>query len=423
MEEFDQSSSKKKIVFIKEYLNEIIRNIKPKKIMPSKENNKIEAIDKKNKDQIDTKKLLKKRNAGIDLIRIITMFGIVYAHLLFAGNVIPKYNRYKKKLIKLFTYFFYNNNGFALISGVIGYKSIKYSNLLYLWLYVVFYSVGIRYYYLKCKQGARINGALYADYYPVIYNRYWYFSSYFGMFIFLPAVNKGLQYLSKPEFKLLVMSILCIFVFWVNYINFRIDVFKLNGGKSPIWLLCLYIVGVYIGRFNLVYTGIKRYIIILIYLFIYLFLSFIYNKYIDYTIININGNYKTILRNFIKKLMNASFNGFIRTMQAIIIILFFLQLKYNKYLSKFITFFGPLTFGVYLIHDNVNVRNNYIKTIFIRESNSLTFNEVIKMIFFKSKKLFLECIIIEYLRHLLFTILKIRKICILIEKIVFKIFS
>ena len=119
--------------------------------------------------------------------------------------------------------------------------------------------------------------------------------------------------------------------------------------------------------------------------------------------------------------MTKNLNGFIRTIEAIIIILFFLQLEYYKYLSKFITFLGPLTFGVYLIHANVNVNNNYIRPIFTKESDNLTSNEVIKMMIFKSLKIFLECIIIEYLRHLLFTILKIRKICISIEKIVFKI--
>ena len=121
--------------------------------------------------------------------------------------------------------------------------------------------------------------------------------------------------------------------------------------------------------------------------------------------------------------MNKNLNGFIRTVQAIIIILFFLQFKYNIYLSKFITFFGPLSFGVYLIHINVNVYQNFLKEILIKESDNLTSNEVIKVIILKSVKFFLECIIIEYLRHLLFTILKIRKFCIHLEKIAFKIIS
>ena len=425
MEKFYQLSSKEtknKIGFIKDHLNKISGNIRSIKIKPSKERNKIKVKDLyKDKDQIGiTQKIIKKRNSGVDLIRIVTMIGIVYTHLLHQGKGLSKYNRYKKKLMCSYTYVFWHNNAFALLSGIVGYKSTKYSNLLYLWLYVVFYSVGIHYYYLKCKKGISIYGKFYKDYFPVIYYRYWYFSSYFGMFIFLPAVNKGLQYLNKPEFKLLVMSILCIFVFWFSYINNGMDVFRMNGGYSAIWLLCLFIIGAYIGKFNLVYAGIKRYIFAFIYLFIFLLLCSIYNKYIDYANTYINGNYKIKLRNFIytKKL-----NSFIRTIQAIIITLFFLQLEYNKYFSKFVTFFGPLTFGVYLIHINDNVNINYLRTILIRESDNLTFNEVIIMIIFKSIIFFLECIIIEYLRHLLFTMLKIRKIGIYIEQLVFKIIS
>jgi hypothetical protein len=297
------------------------------------------------------------------------------------------------------TFVFWHNNAFSLISGIVGYKSIKYFNLLYLWLCVVFYSLGIRYYYLKFKPGAIVIGKLYQEYFPVIYNRYWYFSSYFGMFLFLPAVNRGLQYLSKPEFKLLVISFFSIFIFWFNFNNYKNDVFSMRKGFSTIWLLCLYIIGVYIGKFNLVCKGIKRYIISLIYLFMFLFLCFIYNKYRDYTISYINGDYKIKLINFTKKLMPNIFNSVIKTTQAILISLFFLQLKYSENISKIITFFGPLTFGVYLIHLNDNVNKNYLMKILIKEPENLTSNEVVKMLIFKTIKFFFECIIIEYLRQ------------------------
>ena len=173
---------------------------------------------KDNKKQISMKKtqksIIKKRNAGIDLLRIISMIGIVYNHVLVQGKGIIKYNKYEIKIKNSLTYLFWHNNVYALISGVVGYKSTKYSNLFYLWLSVVFYSLGFHFYYLKCKKSARIYGHLYNEYYPVVYGRYWYFSSYFGMFIFLPAINKGVQYLNKPEFNLLVISIFGIYIFW-----------------------------------------------------------------------------------------------------------------------------------------------------------------------------------------------------------------
>ena len=245
-----------------------------------------------------------------------------------------------------------------------------------------------------------------------------FFSSYFGMFIFLPAINKGVQYLNKPEFNLLVMSIFGIYIFWNTYHNSKYDFFRICGGKSVIWLLCLYIMGVYIGKFKKIYTGIKKYIICFIYLFLFLFQSYIFNKYSNYKILVFNENYKTKMRNFI---ISDKLNSVIKTSQAILITLFFLQLTYNEFLSEFITFFGPLTFGVYLIHVNYNVIINYLSKLLDGEPYNLIYNEVIKMLFLKTIKYFIQCIIIEYLRHLLFTILKIRKICMLVEKIVFKI--
>ena len=416
--------NKKKLDLFKNYLKKIIQKIKPKKISPFKNNDKIETKDiyEDNKNQITTKNsIIKKRIASIDLLRIISMIGIVYNHVLFQGKGIYKYNIYKIKIKSSLTYIFWHNNVYSLISGIVGYKSTKYSNLFYLWLSAVFYSLGFHYYYLKYKKGARLFGELYAEYYPVVYGRYWYFSSYFGMFIFLPAINKGVQYLNKSEFNLLVMSIFGIFVFWHTYHNSKNDFFKISGGLSTIWLLCLYIMGAYIGKFNIKYTGKKKYIICFIYFLIFLLLCYINNKYINYRILDFNVNNKTKMTNFIKRLISDNSNSVVKTSQAFLITLFFLQLKYNKYLSKFFTFLGPLTFGVYLIHVNNNVIINYLSKLLDGESLYLTSNEVIIMLILKAIKVFIQCIIIEYLRHLLFTILKIRKICMFIEKTAFKI--
>ena len=281
--------------------------------------------------------------------------------------------------------------------------------------------MSIHYYYLKYKQGAIIKGGLYKECFPIIYVRYWYCTSYFGMFMFLPAINKGIQYLSKSEFKLLVMSIFSIFVFWQTYINNKFDSFLFNGGHSSIWLACLYIIGAYIGRFNVIFTGIKRYFFSFIYFFIFLMLCSLFNHFRDYKISGLSENYKIKLRNFIIRLMSRKLCHLIRTTLSLFITLFFLQLKYNKYLTKIITFCGPLTFGVYLIHFNSNVLHNCLGKILNQESYNLTANEVIKMLILKSLKLFIVCMAIEYLRHSLFSILKIRNICIYIEKIASKI--
>ena len=65
------------------------------------------------------------------------------------------------------------------------------------------------------------------------------------MYLFLPIVNKGIASLSQKEFKLVVMSIVGIFVIWRDYKNPRKDIFKLHSGYSLLWLLSLYIIGAY----------------------------------------------------------------------------------------------------------------------------------------------------------------------------------
>ena len=48
-----------------------------------------------------------------------------------------------------------------------------------------------------------------------------------------------------------------------------------------------------------------------------------------------------------------------------------LNLNNNKYLAKIICFFGPLIFGVYLIHDNEIVRGSIIRTIYDNKPKNL----------------------------------------------------
>ena len=88
----ESKNIKNKICCYKKYFNKIIIKQNLAKIKSSKESNKIEIQDYKN--QINNKqKTINKRNAGIDLIRIITMIGIVYTHILFEGKGIYKYSK------------------------------------------------------------------------------------------------------------------------------------------------------------------------------------------------------------------------------------------------------------------------------------------------------------------------------------------
>jgi hypothetical protein len=110
-----------------------------------------------NENLPDNKKV---RNHGIDFIRILAMYGIIINHIIYKKNTLSKFKAFKElKLLHILL--FWHNNGFAFISGFIGYKTHKYSNLFYLWIWVCFYSVIIHLFYLKYKSQFVINDRFY----------------------------------------------------------------------------------------------------------------------------------------------------------------------------------------------------------------------------------------------------------------------
>lgn len=102
--------------------------------------------------------------------------------------------------------------------------------------------------------------------------------------------------------------------------------------------------------------------------------------------------------------------------QSISLILIFTQINYNKYISKIITFFGPLTLGVYLIHCHEYIFTNIVFKLFQNYNNFLAFKTIIYLVILKSIGIFIICLIIDYFRYLIFKTLKIRNICIFIDK-------
>ena len=368
------------------------------------------------KNKFIKKDLIKKaRNPGIDLLRLLTMYCIVLNHFLYHGQGINHFYRYKTELLMIHSYTDWHNDAFILISGIVGYKTNKYSNLLYLWLQVTFYSVGIHKYATEYKKGFHVRQDIEKQYYPLIFSQYWYFTIYFGTYLYLPLINKGIEYLTKFELRLVIMSSLGILILWRDYKN-RNDMFNFHGGGSIPWFLLFYTIGGYIGKYKVNYNGFKRLILLFIYGSIYLIASHVYfkaciKKEYDFIIFD-----KKIEIPFeLRKMLNESYDSSLKIIQSISVCLFFLQIPYNKYIGKVISFFGPLAFGIYLIHDNNIIRENVISKLFINEKRNISIDSVLSIILIKALKVSLICLFIEYLRHLLFTILRIKKILTFIE--------
>lgn len=268
-----------------------------------------------------------------------------------------------------------------------------------------------------------IRDQFYNNLFPIIFERYWFFSSYFGMYLFLPIINKGIAYLTKTEFEICITSIIYIFVVWHDIMNLNHDTFRTNRGYSVLWLLTFYITGAYFGKYKIILFGIKKLCFCLISFLIYIYSSFLFYQ-IHYCQLNsLKGNYKIKIIIKLRKLLTRNFDSNFKVIQTISIIFFLLQLKFNEHFGKIISFIGNLTFGVYLIHHNQYIKNDIMCNLFNNEKNNISLLSVYKLFLTKSLFVFIICIIIDYLRYFLFNLLKIRKICILLETKIFKLFN
>ena len=340
------------------------------------------------------------------------MYMIIINHYIYFGEAFKKYPQHKKYLIPFHNLTDWSNNGFALISGIVGYKTNRYSNLVYLWLTIFFYSFGIHLFILLFKKNFIIKNGILVEIFPIIFKRYWYCTAYFGMYLYLPIINKGISCLTKFEFKLVVMSTLGIFVLWRDLKNPDRDVFDLRAGNSMIWLLTYYLTGAYIGKYKTDYSGLKKYIFYFLCLFVYFFPTYLYN------ILNNNqqNERRSYLKNILRQMLTKRYDSFFKISQSISACLFFMQINYNKYITKIICFLGPLAFGIYLIHTHPILIINSLKHIFDDAQNNISLNSIILLLLLKSLKIFLVCIIIDYFRNMIFTKLKLKKILISIEE-------
>ncbi len=355
---------------------------------------------------------MSKRNYGIDLLRCVSMMMVVVLHIMGHGKVLaaadPESLNYKVGwFFEIIAYCAVNC--YALISGYVGIKvKHKYRNIFTLWLQVAFYTVSISLLFQLFDPASIDLKGIIASFFPVTNRSYWYFTSYFGLFFLIPVINHGINAMTKNDAKKLIAGIILIFSIFRTALCFNvigivksIDIFYANNGYSVIWLTLLYIVGGCIGKFDLWKTT-KAWKIWGVF-FISVILSWSFKLFVE------NTTYEEL-----KSIVGA--NSFISYMSptiiatAICLLLLFSRLEtLPKIPQKIVGFFAPVSFAVYLIHENVMVRNLFITEKFrpLAELNPL---EMMLHIFAIVFVIYISCSLIDHIRLLLFKLLHVKEI-------------
>lgn len=336
------------------------------------------------------------RVPGADLLRIVTMLMILTSHFFVHGGVLGR--------LKPGTPYFYicwiieaccyvMVNCYALITGYFQSRTdFKLKKLLLLWGQIVVISGGL--YLILCLTGHVRFGwlAFLQAAFPITQKRYWFATAYVILYSISPLFNFAIRRMNRRQHAL-CLAVLCgVFVVFRNF-SYWIDFAALGGGYSWASLSVLYMIGAYLRLYPpkfrhplLWYFGLS-----LITAASRIVLTILYYKY-DFD------------SSFLKMFMQ--YNSVPVVAASVCLFVFFVNLNIrNRVMLWIIKFFSPAAFGVYLIHEQIEVKNIIWKLIrplqFIKSPKLLPY--LILVIF----SLFIICALLDKIRHLLSVVLHV----------------
>ena len=341
---------------------------------------------------------MNRRNVGIDLLRIVSMYMIVVLHVLGRGEVLLNVPYLSGKYALAWTLeiaMYCAVNCYAIITGYVYYGTErKWENIVNLWMQTFFYSAGIAvlFFLFNKAQGVSMKEIV-KLFVPLSSNRYWYFSAYVGVFLFIPLLN---YIVDKCEQKILLRNLIIITVgLSFPTLAFYSDPFALNYGYSTLWLMILYLIGAYYRKYDAIPK--KKKVYLMWYLGCVLGTSIA--KYLVAYIskmcgINLPGSF--LVTNITPTVL----------VSAICLFQIFrsIQIKRER-VRKNIVCFGMLSYGVFLIHVHPLVAKTYLdgKFAWIAEKPGWL---MIILIFFVAALIYIFCLPIEVMRMLVFKICK-----------------
>lgn len=329
---------------------------------------------------------MKKRSSNIELLRVISMFMVVMIHLLTKTSVLWEMNQ--NQAVYYISWIFYGLcmtgvNCYVLISGYFYKESeFKLKKLLSLYFQVLFYSIVIALaaYFMQIEFKSSKRQIVF----PITNREYWFVTTYLGLYCLTPYLNMAIQHLKKVQYKSLLMILTLFFSVIPTFMN--ANNWLGDGGAYGIaWFIFLYLLGAYIR--NYYKDGMGRKIMVF--------------YFVSVLIIPFS---KFLLKNHSELLY--SFNSLPALCASVFLFLTFCSIKVNNLkISNIINFFGGLTFGVYLIHNNRNI-SGYLWTklqinLWLVEKNNIFIIILILLC------VFIVCSIIEWIRQQLFKMFKI----------------
>lgn len=200
----------------------------------------------------------KTRNYGIDLLRLVFMFMVCMLHVLGQGGILDASEEGSLRfgtfwLLEILSYCAVD--GFAFISGYMSPdKPRKYEKLVEMWFQAFFYSFAVT----LLLTAVGVNESLEKKdmiqcAFPVIFEKFWYFSAFFVLYFAIPILNRYLFAIKEATAQKTLLALFLLFSV-LSVVRDVEDPFGVQDGYSAIWLIVLYCMGVLAKRIRLFET-------------------------------------------------------------------------------------------------------------------------------------------------------------------------
>ena len=351
------------------------------------------------------------RNAGLELLRIVSMFAIIVLHVLGNGGVIaettPLTIGYEAAWLLVIVCYF-GVSAYALLSGYVGVNGNYHpSNIVYLWLQVLFYnSIATTLFFVLKPETRQLKWIIKAIL-PISTEAYWYFSAFALTFIFIPVLKAAFDKLTKAYLTFMLCGLVFLLsVMPVLPIVLTTDVFNLKYGASFIWVFACWFIGAYLKKFE-VLAKFKTSTLWLLY-FLGVVVAFGSKGVIEVY-------YGAEVWNRDRGNPLVYYHAPTILLCAVAMVLIFERIRLGNKVAKVVRIVAPLSFGVYLCNCQPMVWYYLMPGRFSHYASYPVWKMVICTLL-SASWIFLSGIAIDEIRNLIFSLGHLKEKLYIIEK-------
>jgi len=310
--------------------------------------------------------VIKKRNANIELLRIISMVMIIFLHALGKGKLLvnltdsPSVNGAIAWVLEALSIsavnIFILISGYFLIDG-----KFKLRRLIELVCEVLFYSVLS---FVVCLAAGIDMGMdlniyfILQTIFPVHMEVFWFITSYLVIYMLQPLISAGVKNLTQKQFGLMLIVLIVYECLFKSLLPVSLS--EDGAGYNVLWFLIVFLVGAYFKLYG--FKHIRSVKAGWILYFTASLLALIENTAMG-CVISKTGHLQEIDG------ISMNYNHLFVLLAAIGIFSAFIHMSDMKEgIGKVICFLSPMSLGVYLLHESLPFRYNWQKWLGIYNS-------------------------------------------------------